>query len=38
MYDVPSRPDITKVLVTKDVVLKKEKPLLVTVDAKRKVN
>jgi len=38
MYDVPSRLDVTKVLVTKDVIEKKEKPLLVTVDAKRKVN
>jgi ATP-dependent Clp protease ATP-binding subunit ClpX len=38
MYEVPSRMDITKVLITKDVISKKEKPLLVTVDAKRKVN
>ena len=38
MYEVPSRIDITKVVVTKDVVEKKEKPLLVTVEAKRKVN
>ncbi len=38
MYEVPSRMDVTKVLITKDVLLKKEKPLLVTVDAKRKVN
>ncbi|MGS0745062.1 ATP-dependent protease ATP-binding subunit ClpX [Syntrophomonas erecta subsp. sporosyntropha] len=38
MYDVPSRIDVTKVVVTKDCILKKEKPLLVTVDAKRKVN
>jgi ATP-dependent Clp protease ATP-binding subunit ClpX len=38
MYDVPSRLDVTKVLITKDVIDKKEKPLLVTVDAKRKVN
>ena len=38
MYEVPSRLDITKVVVTRDVILKKEKPLLVTVDAKRKVN
>lgn len=38
MYEVPSRIDITKVVVTKDVIEKKEKPLLVTVDAKRKVN
>lgn len=38
MYEVPSRLDVTKVLITKDVISKKEKPLLVTVDAKRKVN
>ncbi len=38
MYEVPSRMDVTKVLITKDVLLKNEKPLLVTVDAKRKVN
>ncbi|MGR6835352.1 ATP-dependent protease ATP-binding subunit ClpX [Syntrophomonas erecta] len=38
MYEVPSRIDVTKVVVTKDCILKKEKPLLVTVDAKRKVN
>lgn len=38
MYDVPSRDDITRVIVTKDVIIKNEKPLLVTVDAKRKVN
>lgn len=38
MYEVPSRMDVTKVVITKEVVEKKEKPLLVTVDAKRKVN
>lgn len=38
MYEVPSRIDITKVVVTKDVIEKREKPLLVTVEAKRKVN
>lgn len=38
MYEVPSRIDITKVLITRDVISKKEKPLLVTVDAKRRVN
>lgn len=38
MYDVPSRMDVTKVVITKDVIEKKEKPLLVTVDARRKVN
>jgi len=38
MYEVPSRLDVTKVLITKEVINKKEKPLLVTVDTKRKVN
>jgi ATP-dependent Clp protease ATP-binding subunit ClpX len=38
MYEVPSRIDITKVVITKDVIEKKEKPLLVTMDARRKVN
>jgi ATP-dependent Clp protease ATP-binding subunit ClpX len=38
MYEVPSRIDVTKVVITKDIVEKKEKPLLVTVDARRKVN
>ncbi len=38
MYEVPSRMDVTKVVITKDVIAKKEEPLLVTVDAKRKVN
>lgn len=38
MYDVPSRADITKCVVTKDVVAKKESPLLVTVEPKRRVN
>jgi ATP-dependent Clp protease ATP-binding subunit ClpX len=37
MYEVPSRLDITKVVITREVIEKKEKPLLVTVDAKRKV-
>ncbi|MGE5543559.1 MAG: ATP-dependent Clp protease ATP-binding subunit ClpX [Bacillota bacterium] len=38
MYDVPSRADVTKCVVTKDVVAKKESPLLVTVEPKRRVN
>jgi len=38
MYDVPSRADITKVVMTREVVMKKEPPLIVTVDARRKVN
>ena len=38
MYDIPSRADVTKCVVTKDVVAKKESPLLVTVEPKRRVN
>lgn len=38
MYEVPSRDDVTRVVVTKEVVTKRDKPLLLTVDAKRKVN
>lgn len=36
MYDVPSRNDITKCVVTQDVVLKKEEPLLVMADKVKK--
>jgi len=36
MYDIPSRTDVTKCIVTKDVISKKEEPLLVTVDKKKK--
>ncbi len=36
MYDLPSRTDVTKCLVTRDVVLKKEEPLLVTADKVKK--
>ncbi|MDD2619524.1 MAG: ATP-dependent Clp protease ATP-binding subunit ClpX [Syntrophomonadaceae bacterium] len=38
MYEIPSRLDVTKVVVTREVVERKEKPLLVTMDVKRKVN
>ncbi|MGE5675935.1 MAG: ATP-dependent Clp protease ATP-binding subunit ClpX [Mycobacterium leprae] len=34
MYDAPSRTDVAKCVVTKDVVEKKEEPLLVTADPK----
>ncbi|BAD39344.1 ATP-dependent Clp protease ATP-binding subunit ClpX [Symbiobacterium thermophilum] len=35
MYEVPSRTDVTKCVITKDVVLKKQEPILVTTnDAK----
>ena len=34
MYEVPSRGDIAKCVVTKEVILKREEPLLVTADRK----
>lgn len=36
MYDVPSRTDVTKCIVTKEVVSNKEEPMLVTTDRKTK--
>lgn len=36
MYEIPSREDITKVIVTKEVVLNKEEPLVVTGEKKKK--
>lgn len=36
MYEIPSREDITKVIVTKDVILNKEEPLIVTGENKGK--
>lgn len=36
MYDAPSRQDIAKCVITRDVILKKEKPLIVSVDRKKK--
>ncbi|MEW6663285.1 MAG: ATP-dependent Clp protease ATP-binding subunit ClpX [Bacillota bacterium] len=36
MYDIPSRGDVTKCVVTKEVILHKEDPLLVTVERKKK--
>jgi ATP-dependent Clp protease ATP-binding subunit ClpX len=36
MYDLPSRSDVAKCVVTKDVVLKKEEPLLVVADKPQK--
>lgn len=36
MYDLPSRTDVSKCVVTKDVVLKKEEPFLVTTDKGKK--
>lgn len=36
MYSLPSRTDVTKCVITKEVVEKKEEPLLVSVDRKKK--
>lgn len=36
MYDIPSRKEITKCVITKDVIDKKEEPILVTEDRKKK--
>lgn len=36
MYEVPSRGDVTKCVITKDVILRKEEPLLVTMDRKKR--
>ncbi|MFZ7102282.1 MAG: ATP-dependent Clp protease ATP-binding subunit ClpX [Peptococcaceae bacterium] len=36
MYEIPSREDISKIIVTKDVVLNKEEPLIVTGEKKKK--
>ncbi|HVJ50312.1 ATP-dependent Clp protease ATP-binding subunit ClpX [Desulfitobacterium sp.] len=36
MYDLPSRTDVTKCVVTKDVILKKEEPFLVTAEKGKK--
>ena len=36
MFEVPSRADVTKCIVTKEVVMNKEEPILVTADRKTK--
>ncbi|MBP2649576.1 MAG: clpX [Firmicutes bacterium] len=36
MYDVPSRNDVAKCIVTEDVVQNKEEPMMVTIDRKAK--
>ncbi|SFG76055.1 ATP-dependent Clp protease ATP-binding subunit ClpX [Desulfotomaculum arcticum] len=36
MYDIPSREDIAKCVITKDTILKKEKPLIITMERKKK--
>jgi len=36
MYEIPSRSDITKCVITREVIEKKEEPILVTEDRKKK--
>ncbi len=36
MYEVPSRTDVTKCIVTREVITKREDPLMVTAERKRK--
>ncbi|KJS12332.1 MAG: ATP-dependent protease [Desulfotomaculum sp. BICA1-6] len=36
MYDIPSRDDISKCVITRDTILKKEKPMLVSIERKKK--
>ncbi|HBI27700.1 MAG TPA: ATP-dependent Clp protease ATP-binding subunit ClpX, partial [Peptococcaceae bacterium] len=35
MYEIPTRKEITKCVITKDVIEKKEEPILVTEDRKK---
>jgi ATP-dependent Clp protease ATP-binding subunit ClpX len=36
MYELPVRDDIGKCIITKDVILNHEKPILVTADKRKK--
>lgn len=36
MYDIPSRQDISKVVINKDAIMKKGEPLLITMENKKK--
>ncbi len=36
MYDIPSRQDISKVIITKESIMKKGEPLLITMENKKK--
>ncbi|HBQ29160.1 ATP-dependent protease [Peptococcaceae bacterium SCADC1_2_3] len=36
MYEIPSRQDITKCIVTKETILKREKPLIMSIERKKK--
>ena len=35
MYEIPSRDDITKCVITKEVITNKEKPIMVTTERKK---
>jgi ATP-dependent Clp protease ATP-binding subunit ClpX len=36
MYDIPSRDDIAKCIITRDTILKKEKPVVISMERKKK--
>jgi ATP-dependent Clp protease ATP-binding subunit ClpX len=36
MYEIPSRQDITKCIVTKETILKREKPVIISIERKKK--
>ncbi|TYO98053.1 ATP-dependent Clp protease ATP-binding subunit ClpX [Desulfallas thermosapovorans] len=36
MYDIPSRQDIAKCIITKDTILNKEKPIIISMERKKK--
>lgn len=36
MYDIPSSEDIAKCVITKDTIIKKEKPIVITMERKKK--
>ncbi|KJS18117.1 MAG: ATP-dependent protease [Peptococcaceae bacterium BRH_c4b] len=36
MYEIPSREDIAKCVITRETILKKEKPIIITMDRKKK--
>ncbi|GBF34912.1 ATP-dependent Clp protease ATP-binding subunit ClpX [Desulfocucumis palustris] len=36
MYEIPSRDDIAKCVITKETILNKEKPIIITMDRKKK--
>lgn len=36
MYEIPSREDISKCVITRETIMKKEKPIIITMDRKKK--